>query len=75
MEVSIALVPSFLTASSAAGLRRAMLLNNIKRGAFLRYQDIQFINGKWICWYYQSDITNEDLIGADNEPMKKKGSK
>jgi len=58
--VSPSQIPNFLTASSPQGLRRAMLLNNIKRGMFIKYFDVQFVNGKWIAWFY-SDADNEGL--------------
>lgn len=50
-----------------------MLLNNIRRGAFIRYQDIQFVNGRWVCWFYTSDVLAEDLLAAQTNSSSEKG--
>jgi hypothetical protein len=50
-----------LTASSPQGLRRLMLLNNKKRGAWHNYQ-IMFVEGKWVAWYHTEVLrTKEDI--------------
>lgn len=43
-----------------------MLLNNVKRGSFFPYFDIQFVNGKWFAWYFETvnNLETKDLIKA-----------
>lgn len=53
------LIPAFVTARSPLGLRRAMLINNAKAGAFHRYFDIQFVQGQWYAWFFKE-------VGADD---------
>lgn len=36
-----------------------MLLNNVKRGSFFPYFDIQFVNGKWFAWFFESVNNSE----------------
>ena len=55
-------VPDFVTASTPMGLRRLMLLNNIKLGSYINYFSIQNVNGKWFAWFYKE---------IDNQEMKK----
>jgi hypothetical protein len=63
-------IPNFITASTPMGLRRLMLSNNARMGAYVRYFDIQqvTINSKlvWIAWFYEDlSATNiKDLEGA-----------
>jgi hypothetical protein len=57
--VTPAEIPNFVSASSPEGLRRAMLLNNVKRGSFFPYFDIQFVNGKWIAWFFETVNNSE----------------
>lgn len=61
-------IPNFLTAQSAIGLRRLMLLNNIRNGKQYNYFDIQFVNGKWFVWYFDKEdesklLSTNDLLG------------
>lgn len=52
-------IPNFIRARSPQGLRRLMLLTNARYGAWVQYQDIQFVNGEWIAWYHAPLDTNE----------------
>lgn len=54
-------IPNFLTAGSAIGLRRLMLLNNTKKAKQYNYFDIQFVSGKWFAWYYDDEAI-ENLL-------------
>lgn len=61
-------IPNFLTAQSAIGLRRLMLLNNIRNGKQYNYFDIQFVNGKWFVWFFDKEdesklLSTNDLLG------------
>lgn len=51
-------IPNFLTASTLQELRRLMFLNNIKKGMFYKYFDIQFVKGKWYAFYFEKIDTN-----------------
>jgi hypothetical protein len=60
-EAKSTVIPDYLTASSPQGLRRLMLLNNKKRGAWHNYQ-IHFVDGKWFAWYHVEVMsTKEDI--------------
>jgi hypothetical protein len=58
-------IPNFLKAKSPQGLRRLMLLNNVKSVIQYTYHDIQFVNGDWYAWYYEP-INIGDLTSGDN---------
>lgn len=66
-------IPNFVRAESLIGLRRAMLKNNVRLGAFVLYRDIQQVqegNRKfYIAWY---DEPNRDFIRKDllDEPTE-----
>ena len=64
MEARANLIPSYLLASSPQGLRLAMLRNNARMGAFVRYFDIQQWNGKWIAWFYSDLDSNDEILGG-----------
>ena len=52
-EAKSNLVPNYLKASNPELLRGKMLENNLIKGLFIKYQDIQELkDGSWICWYY-----------------------
>lgn len=55
-------IPNFLRARSAAGLRRAMLKNNLKHKAFVQYFDIQFNEAErvWYAWYFSNLSRDEN---------------
>lgn len=63
-------IPNYITAGSLMGLRRAMLLNNAKRGAQFQYFDIQqaTVKGKsvWVAWFYDG-INNQALKDLETE--------
>lgn len=65
MQVSIKRIPNYITARTPQGLRRLMLMNNIKLGTEFNYFDLQFVNKKWVAWYYQK----VELLQEDN-PVK-----
>lgn len=50
-------IPNFLSASTPQGLRRLMLRNNARIGAWINYFALQSViqNGKpvWFVWYYE----------------------
>jgi hypothetical protein len=54
-------LPNYLRARSPQGLRRLMLLNNIKRGLQVSYFNIQFVNGYWFAWYNIEVDFNENF--------------
>lgn len=61
-------IPNFLKASKASGLRRLMLLNNLKHGKMYHYFDFVYVPGekKWYVWFEESvDINLE--TGVVNE--------
>lgn len=60
----------FVRARSPLGLRRAMLLQNAKAGAFHKYFDIQFVNGDWYAWFFK-DVSGEDIDQMDTDETKK----
>ena len=61
-------IPNYITARTPQGLRRAMLMNNVKHVMQFTYHAIQFVNGSWYAWYYESvnmgDLTNGDTNRA-----------
>jgi hypothetical protein len=61
-------IPSFVKARTPEGLRRVMLINNIKNAMQFVYHDIQFVNGFWYAWYYEqtdfSEVVNANNNGA-----------
>lgn len=64
-------IPNYLTAASPKALRRLMLLNNKRLGAWHNYQ-IQFVNGKWFAWYHEevSRSNVNELIESPVEGVK-----
>jgi hypothetical protein len=72
--MSIALkIPNFIKAKSPEALRRLMLANNAKYGAFFPY-DIMFANGEWVAWYYRElNFTDAMSLDADMVEVKKGG--
>lgn len=47
------------------GLRRLMLINNMKHKVTFVYSHFQFAQNSWYCWYFikPEEMTNEDLQG------------
>lgn len=64
LEARLDKIPNFITAKTPQGLRRAMLLNNIKTSVQFVYHDIQFVNGQWYAWYYEAMKASE-IADAD----------
>ena len=48
-------IPNFVKAKSPQGLRHALFRNNKKHKAFVVYQDIQFVSGEWVAWFYVTE--------------------
>lgn len=65
-EVKTTVIPNFLTAGSPRGLRRLMLLNNKRLGAWHNYQ-IQFVNGKWFAWFHE-EVTRSNINQLVEDP-------
>lgn len=65
-------IPNFLTAVTPLGLRRLMLLNNKKHGAWLKY-DIQYVESqkRWYAWYYAESISNDDPLLKEADKIDK----
>lgn len=61
-------IPSFVKAKTAQGLRRRMLINNIRHATQFVYHSIQFVNGEWFAWFYLtatiSELSDGDINGA-----------
>lgn len=61
-------IPNYITAKTPQGLRRVMLMNNVKHVMQFTYHNIQFVNGAWYAWYYESanigELTNGDTNRA-----------
>lgn len=57
-------IPNFITSGTPQGLRRRMLKNNARMGAFVRYFDIKQVQLNnslvWIAWFYD-DLTDLDF--------------
>jgi hypothetical protein len=51
MSVGSNIVPHFVTATTPEMLIRKMALVAAKRGTYIPFRDIQFVNGKWFSWY------------------------
>jgi len=67
---NVAHIPNFITAASPQGLRRLILLNNIKKGHVFVYQ-IQFSNGKWYAWYNDTvEAFAREVINTPEEQLK-----
>ena len=58
-------IPNFITALTPMGLRRSMLINNARMGAFIKYYDIAQtnLNNKlvWIAWFNEP-LSNDRAI-------------
>lgn len=65
-------IPNFVRAESLIGLRRAMLKNNVRLGAFVLYRDIQQVteNGRlvYIAWYDEPSLNF--MKGGLDEPAE-----
>jgi hypothetical protein len=59
-------IPNFIKAKTVEGLRRFMLLNNMKHVMQFNYHDIQFVNGYWYAWFYESVDMGELANGDTN---------
>lgn len=50
------------------GLRRAMLRNNVRLRAFIKYFDVQYVNGQWYAWFFAPvDLMQEQGLGGTTE--------
>lgn len=70
VESSSRFIPNYLTAKSLTGLRRAMLLNNSKKGYFFKYFDIQKVTERsqevWVAFYYE-EVRFDNVDQLDKE--------
>jgi hypothetical protein len=53
---------NYIKAKSPRGLRLAMLKRNAELGAFIKYFDIQFVNGSWYAWFEMPPKVIEDSL-------------
>lgn len=64
-------IPNFVRASSPQGLRRSMLLNNARLGAFVNYHSIQAVQEKgktvWYAWFFEELKNNDELLKNGGE--------
>lgn len=68
--VKITVVPNFLRAKTPEDLRKAMLMNNARMGAWVEYFDIQKQDGQWIAWFYE-DLTSAQASALTQLRAKK----
>ena len=55
-------IPNFLKEKTAIKLQQSMLKLNTVKGKEYKYFDIQYVNGSWYAFYY--DSVEEQLKGA-----------
>lgn len=67
MQANSTWIANFISAGTPRGLRRLMLLTNAKYGMFIKYQDFQFVNGKWYAWYFVPMENEKDLADGAAE--------
>lgn len=64
-------IPNFVRASSPQGLRRSMLMNNARLGAFVVYHSIQAVSEKgkivWYAWFFEELKNNDEILTKDGE--------
>ncbi len=51
IKLPISQIPTFLKSKTPEGLRKKMMVNNIKMQAHVPYFDISFVNGFWYAWF------------------------
>lgn len=71
-DASSTVIPNFLIASTPRALRRLMLLNNYRLGAWHKY-DIQFVNNKWYAWYHEDIVRSKNTNDISLDPRVKDG--
>lgn len=67
MEARLNNIPNFIKAAQPQGLRRQMLLTNIRLGQQVKYFDIQFVSGSWFAWYYEEYNLELNLKNVKDE--------
>ena len=67
-EASSSRIPNFVVAADPMGLRRTMLLNNVRMGSEVHYFDIQFAQGQWIAWFFEDSM---NLVAEEQTKTKK----
>jgi len=65
-EARSTVIPNFLTAGTPKALRRLMLFNNKRLGAWHNYQ-ISFVNGKWYAWFHE-EVTRSNINQLVEDP-------
>jgi len=48
----VSVIPQYLKAKSPEGLRRLMLIVNMKHSTQFVFHSIQFVQGYWYAWFY-----------------------
>lgn len=73
MSSQLVTIPNYVAAGSPQGLRRLMILNNVKRGTWYKYFDIQLNpkDGRWYAWYLET-VTDFDLLNMADESKYEK---
>lgn len=62
-------IPNFIRARSPNGLRRAMVRNNARLGMFVKYFDIQFVNGEWFAWFFVEIDANDEMLKVQTKEV------
>ena len=52
MDIIFKYIPMFLEADTKKDLVEAMLRRSMEDSHSYRFFDIQFVEGKWVAWYY-----------------------
>lgn len=60
MKIPVGRIPKYVAASSLKGLRRAMLLVQIKLGYGVEFTNFQKEDGKWLAFYYDAEDISEN---------------
>lgn len=58
-------IPNFVRAKLTSGLRMEMLRNNVKHARQFIYHNIQFVDGYWYAWFYESTNAAEVANAGD----------
>lgn len=65
LEARLDKIPNFLKARTPQGLRRLMFRNNASRSTQFVYHSIQFVDGYWFAWFYETTTAAEVAIDGD----------
>ena len=71
VEANSFFIRNFVRAVSHQGLRRSMLMNNARLGAFVVYHSIQAVSEKgkivWYAWFFEELKNNDEILTKDGE--------